>query len=263
MWFIKENIIYIRGINDPAKHRPFLSWLNTNKPLFGAILESHIKQLLLSSTLSSLCPNWKFTSNHLSDPDGRIILIWRDSLNVQVLSQSRQCITCKLSFPNKDPVYYSAVYASNLGADRVDLWNELIQLQLTTISDSSCWILGGDLNQILHPMEHSDPEVNVPDHLMYELRDTLTQVGMFDLRFIGPAHTWTNSQPATPISKKLDRLLVNSSLITTFPHALASFLPPQFSDHTPCILDLAFSLPSAGTQPYKFQNYLTKHPGFG
>lgn len=34
------------------------------------------------------------------------------------------------------------------------------------------------------------------------------------------------------------------------------------SDHTPCLLNLALSLPKAGTYPYKFQNYLTKHPGF-
>lgn len=97
---------------------------------------------------------------------------------------------------------------------------------------------------------------------MYQLRDCLTQVGLFNLRFIGPSHTWTNSQPVTPISKKLDRLLVNSSLVTSYPNAIATFHPPMFSDHAPCILDLAFTLPSAGTQPYKFQNYLTKHPGF-
>lgn len=57
-------------------------------------------------------------------------------------------------------------------------------------------------------------------------------------------------------------LLVNSSLVSEFPHALASFLPPLFSDHTPCILDLAFNLPTAGIKPFKFQNYFVKHPGF-
>lgn len=70
------------GLNDPNKHRPFASWLYTTKPLFGAILESHIKENSLSPILSSLCPGWKYTSNHNSDPDGRIILIWRDTINV-------------------------------------------------------------------------------------------------------------------------------------------------------------------------------------
>lgn len=236
----------IRGLNDPSKHIPFIYWLSSNKLLFGAILESHIKQPSLIPILSNLCPNWRFTSNHLSDPDGRIILIWRDSLKVQVLSQSRQCITCILSFPNNHPVYYSAIYASNLSSERVDLWAELIQLQSTYNLYSSCWILGRDLNQIIHPTEHPDPNVNVPGFLMYQLRDCLTQLGLFDLRYVGAAHTWTNSQPSGPYSKKLDMLMVNSSFVSTFPHALPTFLPPVFSDHAPCVLDLAFSLPTAG-----------------
>ncbi|XP_013589300.1 PREDICTED: uncharacterized protein LOC106297643 [Brassica oleracea var. oleracea] len=235
----------VRGLNDPNKHRSFVSWLNTNKPLFGA-----------------LCPTWKFYSNHNSDPDGRIILIWGDTLNVQILSQSCQCITCKLCFPNQQSTYYSALYASNLSSDLADLWRELIHLQSTLDLDNNSWILGGDLNQIIHPMEHSDPDITVPDYLMFQLRDCFTQLGLFDLRFIGPTFTWINSHPSFPIPKKYDRLMVNNSFVASFPHAISSFLPPFFSDHSPCVLDLAFSLSLAGSKPYKFQNYLIKHPGF-
>ncbi|KAF3579306.1 hypothetical protein DY000_02031882 [Brassica cretica] len=196
------------------------------------------------------------------DPYGRIILIWRDSINVQILSESRQCITCKINFPNHQPILYSAIYASNLSSERVELWTELIHLQTSLGLDNTNWILGGDLNQIIHPMEHSEPSITSPDFLMYQLRDCFTQLGLFDLRYIGPTLTWINSRPENPISKKLDRLMVNNSLVSSFPDALASFLPPIFSDHSPCVLDLAFNLPLAETQPYKFQNYLIKHPGF-
>lgn len=97
---------------------------------------------------------------------------------------------------------------------------------------------------------------------MYQLQDCFLQAGLFDLRYLGPCHTWTNTQPESPIAKNLDRLLVNNSTISAYPHAVASFLPPEMSDHTPCLLNLAIFLPKAGTPPYKFQNYLTKHPGF-
>lgn len=97
---------------------------------------------------------------------------------------------------------------------------------------------------------------------MYQLQDCFHQAGLFDLRFFGPCHTWTNKQPYDPITKKLDRLLVNSSTVSSIPHAFATFLHPSFSDHSPCLLDLGFSLPKAGTAPYKFQNYLVKHPNF-
>ncbi|XP_056864114.1 uncharacterized protein LOC130511234 [Raphanus sativus] len=111
-------------------------------------------------------------------------------------------------------------------------------------------------------MEHFDPNIYAPDYLMYQLRDCFTQLGLFDLRYVGPTFTWINSQPDNPISKKLDRLMVNNAFIGSYPHALSTFQAPLFSDHSPCVLDLAFSLPSAGTKPYKFQNYLIKHPGF-
>lgn len=32
------------GLNDSDKHRPFVSWLQCHKPIFGAILETHIKE---------------------------------------------------------------------------------------------------------------------------------------------------------------------------------------------------------------------------
>lgn len=97
---------------------------------------------------------------------------------------------------------------------------------------------------------------------MYQVQDCLLQLGLFDLRYLGPCHTWTNNQPESPIAKKLDRLLVNNNTLSSFPHAVASFLPPDLSDHTPCLLNLALFLPTAGSYPYKFQNYLTRHPGF-
>lgn len=212
--------------------------------------------------MSKLCPRWNYLSNHLLDVDGRIILIWQHPMQVQIVNQSRQSITCLLSLPNQEAFYFTSVYASNETADRVDLWAELLLLHATLDLDNNKWMIGGDFNQIIYPYEHSSDSVSVPDISMYHMRDCLLQAGLFDLRFNGPIHTWTNNQPESPIAKKLDRLLVNSAFLSTFSHAYASFLPQLFSDHTPCLIDLAFSLPKAGTHPFKFQNYLTKHPNF-
>lgn len=252
----------IRGLNDPDKHRIFISWLQSQKPFFGAILESHVKELSLSPIMSKLCPAWHFTSNHLSDEDGRILLIWKDPIKLSVLHQSSQSITCLLTIPNKEPFYYTAIYASNLAAERTDLWADLIHVHSLYDLDNNLWFVGGDFNQILDHTEHSSAAISTNDYQMYLLQDCFLQLGIFDLRFHGPSHTWKNNQPEGPIAKKLDRLLVNSKAIASYPHAIATFLPPTISDHTPCLLDLAYQLPSAGTQPFKFQNYLIKHPNF-
>uniref|UniRef100_A0A0D3E0K9 Uncharacterized protein n=1 Tax=Brassica oleracea var. oleracea TaxID=109376 RepID=A0A0D3E0K9_BRAOL len=212
--------------------------------------------------MSKICNTWNYVSNHSSDEDGRIVLIWKDPLRLQVVKQSRQSMTCTLTLPNKEPVYFTSVYAANTSEERVDLWVELMQLHASLNLDSKQWIIGGDFNQITHPADHSSPTVNTPDNLMYQLQDCFIQCGAFDLRYNGPPHTWTNYQPFYPIGKKLDRLLVNSPTISSHPQAFASFLPQLFSDHSPCLLDLAFTLPKAGTKPFKFQNYLTKHPNF-
>lgn len=252
----------LRGLNDPGKHRIFVNWLFNLRPLFGALLESHVKELSLSPLMNNICSGWHYVSNHASDEDGRIILIWKDPLIVQVIHQSRQCLTCIITIPNKDPIYYSAVYASNQADDRLELWADLIHLHTALDLQNKTWFVGGDFNQIVHASEHSSDAVVTQDNQMYMMQDCLLQTGLFDLRFNGPSHTWRNSQPAMPIAKKLDRQLVNNLAISSYPHATATFLPPLISDHSPCLLDLAYQLPKAGTQPFKFQNYLTKHPEF-
>ncbi|XP_056863927.1 uncharacterized protein LOC108850223 [Raphanus sativus] len=252
----------LRGLNDPVKHRPFSSWLLTYKPLFGALLETHIKELSLAPIMSKICHNWNYVSNHSSDEDGRIVLIWKDPLRLQVVKQSRKSMTCTFTLPNQQPIYFTSVYAANTNEEMIDLWAELIQLHSTLDLQTNQWIIGGDFNHIIYPTEHSYPTIVVPDSLMYQLQDCFTHCGVFDLRYNGPSHTWTNHQPDSPIGKKLDRLLVNHPVISSHPHAFVSFLPPLFSDHSPCLLDLAYSLPTAETKPFKFQNYLTKHPNF-
>ncbi|CAN6893178.1 unnamed protein product [Brassica oleracea] len=174
--------------------------------------ESHVKELSLLPLMSKLCPSWHFASNHQSDEDGRIILIWKDPIKLAVIHQSSQSITCLLTIPNKEPFYYTAIYAENLAADRADLWADLIYIHSTYDLENNIWFVGGDFNQILHHAEHSSPNVVSNDYQMYLLQDCFLQLGIFDLRFNGPTHTWKNNHPEGPIAKKLDRLLVNRAM---------------------------------------------------
>lgn len=95
---------------------------------------------------------------------------------------------------------------------------------------------------------------------MLELRDVLLTLGVSDLRFYGSAQTWTNKCPEDPITKKLDRALVNDHWLTMFPFSSATFQVPQISYHSPCVIRLETHLPSSASKPYKFFNYLVRHP---
>ncbi|KAG2254480.1 hypothetical protein Bca52824_084616 [Brassica carinata] len=193
--------------------------------------------------MSSLCPRWSFFSNHQSDDDGRIILIWREALNVSIISQSRQQVTCEIKMPGLQAITFTAVYAANTSQERSDLWTELTQLHSTLDLDTKPWMMGGDFNQILHVNEQSVPFDYSNSASMYQFRDTLLQVGLFDFRFQGPCFSWSNKQHAHPIAKKLDRMLLNYASLQSYPHATSFFLAPMISDHSPCLIDLAFHYP--------------------
>ncbi|XP_013583257.1 PREDICTED: uncharacterized protein LOC106292185 [Brassica oleracea var. oleracea] len=196
------------------------------------------------------------------DEESRIILIWKDTVALRVLQQSKQAVTCEIKLPGSQPFVYTAIYASNEAEERTDLWVELLNTSNTFSLDQVPWIMGGDFNQVMHFSEHSNPEVNCLSSRMVEFKDCLTQIGLYDLRYQGPVFTWTNKQPDFPVAKKLDRLLINSQVLNLFPNCSSFFLPALTYDRSPCILDLAYKISTHGIRPFKFYNYLTKHRTF-
>ncbi|KAG2287682.1 hypothetical protein Bca52824_047286 [Brassica carinata] len=195
-------------------------------------------------------PGWNYTTNHAEDDDGRIIIIWKENISLRVLHQSRQAMTCEVKLPGTTPFIYTAIYAFNERLERTVLWVELFNTFQTFALDTVPWMLGGDFNQIVHHSEHS------------HVADCLSQMGLFDLCYQGSCFSWSNKQPESPIAKELDRFLINSQVLNLFPNSTAFFLPALTSDHCPCLVDLSYKMPSAGTRPFKFYNYLTKHPNF-
>ncbi|XP_013650375.1 uncharacterized protein LOC117134387 [Brassica rapa] len=212
--------------------------------------------------MNLLCPSWSYCSNHLADPDGRIILIWKHPLTISIAHQSRQSMTCQVVCPTAPSFYFTAVYAGNTVEERSELWVELLDLHATLNLGSYPWLVGGDFNEIRHPTEHSAPSSAQITNPMIDFYSCLHQLEIQDLRYHGEKFTWSNKQPDTPIAKKLDRALINEHWLNSYPRSLALFLAPEILDHTPCYIEPDRPRPQAGTKPFKFFNYLTLHPDF-
>lgn len=131
-------------------------------------------------------------------------------------------------------------------------WTELTHLHSVLDLDCKPWMIGGDFNHILHVTEQSVSFDYNNSTSLYQFKDTLLKLGMFDSRYQGPCFSWLNKHHALPITKKLDKVLLNYASLQSFPHTTSFFLAPMISDHSPCLIDLAFQLPKANIQPFKF-----------
>lgn len=82
-----------------------------------------------------------------------------------------------------------------------------------------------------------------------------------DLVFKGHLHTWWNKSEESPLTKKLDRVLVNDEWLLQFPLSFSLFGEPDFSDHSPICVSLGTN--SVRTKSsFMFTNYITRHPSF-
>ncbi|XP_010457034.1 PREDICTED: uncharacterized protein LOC104738577 [Camelina sativa] len=119
----------------------------------------------------------------------------------------------------------------------------------------------GNFNQILNPHEHSTyVSLNV-DRKVRDFRSCLLDAELSDLVFKGNTFTWWNNSKTRPVSKKLDRILVNESWCAHFPSSVGIFGEPDFSDHASCVVVVEDSHEKV-KRPFKFFNFLRQNPDF-
>lgn len=94
-----------------------------------------------------------------------------------------------------------------------------------------------------------------------EFQEVVRVCDLLDLSHSGPQFTWTNNQDDNPISKKLDRVLVNGCWLSSFPQSHAIFEAGGVSDHMRICTQLR-ALPQGNMKPLKFSNHLVGHPKF-
>ncbi|KAG7541754.1 Endonuclease/exonuclease/phosphatase superfamily [Arabidopsis thaliana x Arabidopsis arenosa] len=145
---------------------------------------------------------------------------------------------------------------------RRELWATLEELHQNSLQQNHPWLLLGDFNQILCAEDHfSLHPYPLPLHGMAEFQSCIDNCDFLELTSSGAAHTWYNGQPSNPITRKLDRSLINEAWLSAFPHSNAYFDAPGGSDHSPILVATSVS-EERRKVPFKFFSFFTTHPEY-
>ncbi|KAE8657310.1 broad-range acid phosphatase DET1-like [Hibiscus syriacus] len=163
---------------------------------------------------------------------------------------------------DSDPFIITAIYDSNNGILRRQLWQDLRHLE-SNFSNLP-WILGDDFNVIMHNYESSDYEhtgmITFSD--MLEFQETTQDLQLQDHSYFGPTFSWSKKQSEKYLARKLDRVLINPLWLESFPHSYVEFMVPGPSDHCMAMVDLSKEVQVNRSKPFKFFNCWTLHPNF-
>ncbi|KFK28834.1 hypothetical protein AALP_AA7G055000 [Arabis alpina] len=177
-----------------------------------------------------------------------------------IISKSAQIVSCLVELPHSaKEMVISFVYAFNTKEQRRVLWEEIEHLGTSSLVGPRPWAILGDFNQTLNPSDSSKGGSRITRGIE-EFRQCLLQAGVSDLTFRGNTHTWWNKQIGDPITKKLDRILVNDNWKLQFQFSYGFFGVPEFSDHCPSCIYTGTSRPPK--RHFMVSHFLMDHKDF-
>ncbi|XP_039060370.1 uncharacterized protein LOC120204346 [Hibiscus syriacus] len=224
-------------------------------------METRVKEDKSEAILNSQFLNWNACTNYDLATNGRIWVLWRKGIDFTIIQISDQCITIKGSSLGS-PVFISAIYGSNDGSARMRLWQTIREVD--HIVNQSPWTLGVDFNIFLHSEESSDHELlgNYVTPDMKDFQDLSQDIDIMDHPYFGPTFTWSNKQQEFFLARKLDRVMINSTWASYFPHSFVEFLSPSIFDHCMATMWLSKDSPINRPKPFKFFNFWAAHSNF-
>ncbi|KAK1263721.1 hypothetical protein QJS04_geneDACA009440 [Acorus gramineus] len=246
----------IRGLNSKEKQLDVKKFLaNTLAPII-CLVETKVESLSSNKIVRNVLPHYK-----VLDPssNGRIWILWNpNQTHLSLIRHSSQFIHCLASPSDGQPPFYiSVIYGANDSSERQVLWEDLRSLSQQI--GSTRWILGGDFNEVRFSQEKKGGQ---PAHTrrLAKFNKCIADCALQDLKSTGCHYSWSNNQ-VDRILCRLDRVLVNTSWMTSFPDSYVHYDSPGLSDHSPLKVTV---LPSSsmGPKPFKYFKMWELHPEF-
>ena len=140
----------VRGLNDPLKQKDIVGRIRSLKVQMVCLLETRVKENKSQSIIDRHFKGWKWIHNYREAYNGRIWILWKDYMKVNLVDVNAQCITCDVIMGTKQ-FYMSVVYGFNEGSTRRSLWRNLCGLKGSL--SRKPWLLAGDYNIIARSEE--------------------------------------------------------------------------------------------------------------
>ncbi|XP_061351262.1 uncharacterized protein LOC133296317 [Gastrolobium bilobum] len=158
------------------------------------------------------------------------------SFSVELVEKGEQYILTRITFHNKKPFLFSAIYANPRLEKRKELW-DTVRRQHAMIQEP--WMLAGDFNDIVST-EEKRGGAPVDLNVCATFGSVLDNCQLLDLGYSGPLFTWKGPkfQHLDRVFKRLDRVVANAQWRMAFDEAVAHVIPRVYSDHCPIILSL-------------------------
>ena len=92
----------MRGFNMSRKHLAVHRWILKEKPIFGCLVETRVKQENHSKCMKAALPGWNSITTYDHHRLGKIWFCWSDKVQVSLLHMSSQVITCAIHVPETE-----------------------------------------------------------------------------------------------------------------------------------------------------------------
>ncbi|KAI9186057.1 hypothetical protein LWI28_013379 [Acer negundo] len=196
-----------------------------------------------------------FSSN--IEEGGKILVFWKDNIQLEVVGTSNQCLTVLLS-AGSSSLLATFVYVKCSPIERRAFWEKLYD-----ISDFNVpWVVLGDFKTIRSDMERVGGRPR-NSSFVAEFNKCISRCVLLDLRFEGRQLSWCNGHQGLARSwAKLDKVLINNEFVVKYGDAKALLLYRNSSDHSPILLQFFAELERYGPASFRFQNMWTSHTGF-
>ncbi|XP_074266616.1 uncharacterized protein LOC141589895 [Silene latifolia] len=197
-------------------------------------VETKVKPKSWNKVRNNICSGWAICTNNSAAEGGRIWLLWNPGLfDVDILDVSAQTIHTKITNRGaQKQFHFTIVYGYNKLAQRSDLWKSLGQY---SVQIAGPWIVGGDFNNVLHPLERIGSDVTLAE--IRPFQQCLLHCDLTDIKAIGSYYTWNNKHEVdTRVYSRIDRCLINADWMNAYPESYAYFMPEGEFDHCPCVI---------------------------